>query len=1180
MHLGWFSQLVWIGLANLVFRNSLRNPHDLSVAKGLPCVKLKKFWKRQLAMFLTKSRIITLLSLALASTLLGPILPASSNTDVNEFIDSSFATDGTFNFLDIFGDSPLTEGNSVVSPIQVDRIAIDSEDRIVVLASFKTARANGVAIGTGYMNSLAIAAQSGNIAESSAGVAALAYSGGGQNDWYLPSEVELGTLLQESGTVGLVEENATYWSSTEDDRGAARVYSHGTDPGPGLSLKFNTNAVRPIRAGTLGEPTVGHIGAGGGQIFYVDTLTPFACGPTLLEVCNYLEAAPDFWYSSDGDPFISWATDISSNAVTEVLGADRNAIGAGFKNSLAIAAQQGNIEESSAAVLARSYSSNVSSIEYNDWYLPSKDELTQLFDLPAEEYDAHGLSSDAYWSSTEGNALSAFGAGRGYDFVTSKREEFYVRPIRAGTLSNPTLGDIGPGGGRIFYADISMPFPCGPFLSESCNYLEAAPIGWYFGSQIDPVTSWATDYLSNVVTSVRVDKHIIFRLNADGSYDNTFGSVETTLRKDVTDEPKRYVLVTTTGIAYVEKVDLEIDSEDRILVMLSGYLPNFGSERYHNFVARYESNGVIDEDFGDNGGSIGTLYAQYGDPNTLFSDLTLDSLGRLVIASLSTFRPVSTSELLVQRFLQSGLLDNSFGIDGNGGVVSTSTGESYVRNLQIIADGANGYIAAYTSYFFSDDPLIFGLEFFTEITRFVDSGTVDVDFNLEIAVPDTNIIPGFSFTDLAPDGPTDFLLTGTYFPNGLTSGGDSSYVGTTVRLNIDGSRDQGFSGEDGSPAIDSTTNCVNTTLTKNNGSNRSDVEVIIGDACFVNGSDRVQLGLKLFALSGEIENKLSFADVIVQDNFIINQLRVTSDNRLLILSGAEPFASAIALVGNNEDSSYSSLNISRWQLNSPPIVNQPISAPQIAPIPILVPYLRTLTAPKMHLKDSKLICSAGTYNAGYTLSGVNQGSATTLTTPSSFTYKIFIDGVSQDSITAISESATASWKLSVARAGALVTCSVTASANGVSNLDRSTDNNVGVSTAMDARISEIARAQISYPESLTANSKAYQKALVDNRAKWRSDTEKNRRDYRSQLEKIKSLPRTAALNTSAASAMRIYGEARKKSLNDYKAGIPGALVAKELADRNALVFKETSITNAITTYGTYIESIGYGVLIP
>jgi len=50
------------------------------------------------------------------------------------------------------------------------------------------------------------------------------------------------------------------------------------------------------------------------------------------------------------------------------------------------------------------------------------------------------------------------------------------------------VGDIGPGGGAVFYKANSS-FSCGPTRSSLCEYLEAAPSGWNGGSE--PGRTWA-----------------------------------------------------------------------------------------------------------------------------------------------------------------------------------------------------------------------------------------------------------------------------------------------------------------------------------------------------------------------------------------------------------------------------------------------------------------------------------------------------------------------------------------------------------------------------------------------------------------------------------------------------------------------------------------------------------------
>jgi peptidoglycan hydrolase CwlO-like protein len=123
-------------------------------------------------------------------------------------------------------------------------------------------------------------------------------------------------------------------------------------------------------------------------------------------------------------------------------------------------------------------------------------------------------------------------------------------------------------------------------------------------------------------------------------------------------------------------------------------------------------------------------------------------------------------------------------------------------------------------------------------------------------------------------------------------------------------------------------------------------------------------------------------------------------------------------------------------------------------------------------------------------------------------------------------------------------------------------------------------ANTDYSMSQTAISKAYQKELVDNRAKWRSDIEKIRTDYYTERDRIKSLPSTRATRAQASAALKTYTTAQKKSAEDYRASNPAAAAARDAANKAALDAKNTAIAKTNAAYGTFIESIGYGVLIP
>jgi hypothetical protein len=58
--------------------------------------------------------------------------------------------------------------------------------------------------------------------------------------------------------------------------------------------------------------------------------------------------------------------------------------------------------------------------------------------------------------------------------IAATSESLSVSVITCATGGPCEVGDIGPGGGTVFYV-ASSPFPCGPTLGSSCRYLEAAP---------------------------------------------------------------------------------------------------------------------------------------------------------------------------------------------------------------------------------------------------------------------------------------------------------------------------------------------------------------------------------------------------------------------------------------------------------------------------------------------------------------------------------------------------------------------------------------------------------------------------------------------------------------------------------------------------------------------------------
>ena len=160
---------------------------------------------------------------------------------------------------------------------------------------------------------------------------------------------------------------------------------------------------------------VGQAGPGGGIIFYVDM--------TRAVGSRYFEAAPVVAQVQR-----TWATGANQTAL--VTGADGKTIGTGEKNTEDIVNQLGNVAATSAAV----YCSDLVFGGQSDWFLPSQDELNQMYtNLHSASPPLGGFSSGYYWSSSELLAGTAWTQDfdDGYQSYFDKYDSAYVRPVRA-----------------------------------------------------------------------------------------------------------------------------------------------------------------------------------------------------------------------------------------------------------------------------------------------------------------------------------------------------------------------------------------------------------------------------------------------------------------------------------------------------------------------------------------------------------------------------------------------------------------------------------------------------------------------------------------------------------------------------------------------------------------------------
>jgi hypothetical protein len=183
------------------------------------------------------------------------------------------------------------------------------------------------------------------------------------------------------------------------------------------------------------EYKVGDTGPAGGKIFYVsETAAGFtvegytgASGSFAAYTAHYIEAAPA---DQSTDLGLGWASaafihpDFGGTGDWVDIPGTGTGIGAGRKNTSLILATDA---DAPAAKACKDYSGGGKT----DWFLPSKDELNELYKNKAKV--GNFTTGDCYWPSSQFNTgrawLQGFSYNGQFDFVKSRPSG--VRAVRA-----------------------------------------------------------------------------------------------------------------------------------------------------------------------------------------------------------------------------------------------------------------------------------------------------------------------------------------------------------------------------------------------------------------------------------------------------------------------------------------------------------------------------------------------------------------------------------------------------------------------------------------------------------------------------------------------------------------------------------------------------------------------------
>jgi uncharacterized delta-60 repeat protein len=202
-------------------------------------------------------------------------------------------------------------------------------------------------------------------------------------------------------------------------------------------------------------------------------------------------------------------------------------------------------------------------------------------------------------------------------------------------------------------------------------------------------------------------------------------------------------------------------------------------------LARYNQDGTLDNSFGN----VGTAVASSSDQSTWASAVAIQSDGKIVAVGstsgtddciVSTWYTYCPNHFTIFRFKSNGTLDSSFGKNGE---VITPVGPYHAGYASSVVIQPNGKIIVAGSYLYDLEPDYYGSYYYASshfaMVRYHSNGTVDSSFGKNGVVTDASEFQNTSAITLQPDGKV--LVTG--------SGGRPFEV---ERYNSDGTPDSSF----------------------------------------------------------------------------------------------------------------------------------------------------------------------------------------------------------------------------------------------------------------------------------------------------------------------------------------------------------------------------------------------------
>jgi hypothetical protein len=253
--------------------------------------------------------------------------------------------------------------------------------------------------------------------------------------------------------------------------------------------------------------------------------------------------------------------------------------------------------------------------------------------------------------------------------------------------------------------------------------------------------------------------------------------------------------------------------------------------------------------------------------------------------------------------------------------------------------------------------------------------------------------------------------------------------------------------------------------------------------------------------------------------------------------------------------------------------------PKVQPViyvpPKPIPFLVSKSPPKVSFVNDTLICTAGLFEYGTTLEGIEQSRSTY--SPTSITFTLFRNGL--PILETTSSQSQTKWNIDNAEDRDLISCGTQVVYAGITLANSSLENNANLITLDNLRQRSIALAEKRYQDELQDLAKQRVFNLEKNKIDWRQKVKESSTSYELQMMANKKIANSRDRGKANLSALKNRIENVRKVTAEYKENGRAIEVLYSNDIKLSGREKDKSIVASWRDYSDSLLASGYGLLI-